>query len=203
MRSRRVFGLVLVLVAAAALATPVKAGSLTYTDPGGDATAVDNYDPPRPSDPELDILEVAWSTTAEELVITTTLETIGEPIASNGWAVAHYLDYEGIRFEILVQDVGTPSDAVFGDGVYLRRAGDSSTEYPCVCRTFSEPETAQVHVFVELHSLGSAARFVDPRIRRPGPGAIFSDLETVSYRILGALFASDRAEPAPDTNFVV
>ena len=183
--------------------TPARAGSLTYADNAGDATAVRDTNLPRPSDPELDILEVAWSTTADDLIITTELESIGEPVGSNGWAVAQYLDYEGIRFEILVQDVSTPSDQVFGDGVYLRVAGDSSTEYPCVCRTYSEPATAKVTVHVELHSLGTAARIIDPRLPRPRAGATFSDLETVSYRMAGFLLSADRAAPPPETTFVV
>ena len=192
------------LVGALALSTlPAQAGPLAYPDPAGDATAVDDANPPRPSDPELDLLDVSWSTTSDELVVSTTLGAIGEPVASNGWAVAHYFTYEDIRFELLVQDVGTPSSAVFSDGVYLRVAGDSSTEYPCVCRFNVEPGAARVRVHIELHSLGSAVRFIDPSTPRPGAGSTFTSLETISSRVVGFLFAADHAAPPPETIFVV
>ena len=200
---RGIVAVALAGLVATTLGAPARAGSLTYADHAGDATQVRDNDLPRPSDPELDLLEVDWSTTADELIITTSLGAIGEPVASNGWAVAHYLDYEGIRFEILVQDSGTPTDALFGDGVYLRVAGDSRTEYPCVCRTYSEADTARVTVHVELHSLGTAVRFIDPRIPRPRAGSTFTELETVSYRTVGFLLSADGAAPPPDTTFVV
>ena len=173
---------------------PSRAGSLSYADPPGDATAVAGNDVPRSSDPELDLLSAAWSTTSDELVITTSLTSLGAPVASDGWAIAHYFDYEDIAFEVLVQDVGTVTNTAIGpDGVYLRRAGDSSTEYPCVCRFSSTAEPPSMTVRVELHSLGSAAKFIDPRLPRPSAGSRLTELSTVSYRVAGFLLAADEA----------
>lgn len=72
--------------------TPTRASSLSYSDQPGDATAIGDTDLPRPSDPQLDLLEISWSTTADELAIDTRVGELDEPVASNGWAVAHYLD---------------------------------------------------------------------------------------------------------------
>lgn len=167
---------------------------MAYADPADDATAVGGNELPRSSDPELDLLRATWSTTADELVVTTVLTALGEPVASDGWAVAHYLEYEGIPFEVLVQDVGTATSTAIGpDGVYLRVAGDSSTEYPCVCRLSADVERATMTVRVELHSLGSAAKFVDPRLPRPSPGSRFTELHSISYRVAGFLLAADKA----------
>lgn len=183
---------------------PTRAGDASYSDPAGDATAVDDQHPPRSSDPELDLLNASWSTTADELVITTSLTAMGAPVASDGWAVAHYFDYEGIRFEVLIQDVGTATSTAIGpDGVYLRLAGDNSTEYPCVCGFSADAERARVTVRVELHSLGTAVRFIDPRIPRPTAGSRFTDLHTISYRVAGFLLAADRAAAPEGTSLVV
>lgn len=184
--------------------TPSRAGALSYNDPAGDATAIDDLKPPRSSDPELDLLEVSWSTTSDELVISTSLAKVGQPVASDGWAIAHYFDYEDIVFEVLIQDVGVATSSAIGpDGVYLRRAGDSTTEYPCVCRFSADPGRATVTVRVELHSIGSAAKVIDPRLRRPSPGSRFTDLRTTSYRVAGFLLAADHAAPKEGTVLTV
>lgn len=185
-------GLAILLLVAAG-AAPTRAGALSYLDPAGDATALGDVSPPRPSDPELDLLDVSWSTTSDDLVVDSTLAAIGEPIGSNGWAIAQFFHYEGIDFEVLAQDVGAPTSSVFGDGVYLRVAGDSTTEYPCVCRFIVRPDSPRVTVTVELHSIGSAVKVVDPTTPRPAVGAQFSDLRTTSYRVTGVLLAADRA----------
>lgn len=198
--------LTLVLFAGAIVSFPLpaRAGAVSYPDPAGDATAVGNAQPPRPSDPELDLLHVYWSTTSEELVVTTSLAALGGPVASDGWAVAHYLDYEGIAFEVLIQDVGQATATAFGpDGVYLRLAGDPLTEFGCVCRFTASPAQSTVTVRVELHSLGSAAKWVDPSLRRPAPGSQFTELQTTSYRVAGVLLASDRAAAPEGATLVV
>lgn len=183
---------------------PSRASTLSYSDPAGDATAIASTNPSRPSDPQLDLLNVSWSTTADELIVATSLTALGEPLASDGWAVAHYLEYAGIQFEVLIQDVGAATNTVFGpDGVYLRPAGDSTTEYSCVCGFTLDAKQAKVTVRVELHSIGSAARTVDPRTPRPAAGAEFTDLRTTSFRVAGALWASDHAAPAEDATLRV
>lgn len=183
---------------------PSRAGGASYADPAGDATAVDDQHPPRSSDPELDLLNASWSTTADELVVTTSLTALGSPVASDGWAVAHYFDYEGIRFEVLIQDVGTLTSTAIGpDGVYLRIAGDNSTEYPCVCGFSTDANQARVTVRVELHSLGSAVRFIDPSLPRPRAGSRFTGLSTTSYRVAGFLLAADKAVAPEGTSLVV
>ncbi len=182
---------------------PSRAGTLSYADPAGDATAVAGNDVPRSSDAELDLLKASWSTTSDELVVTASLTAMGAPLASDGWAVAHYFDYEAIRFEVLIQDVGMATSTAIGpDGVYLRVAGDSSTEYPCVCGFNTNPDQATVTVRVELHSIGSAVRAIDPRLPRPAAGSQFTDLHTISYRVAGFLLAADEAF-APEGTFLV
>lgn len=200
---RRSSLLVLCVVAGFILVSPARAGSLSYADAAGDATAIGDTDLPRPSDPELDLLDVSWATTPDELVVNTTLSALGEPVASNGWAIAHYFDYEDISFEIVVQDNGVPSSAAFPDGIYLRVAGDSTTEYPCVCRYTLHSDKAQVTTMVELHSIGSAVRALDPRTPRPMAGSTFSALNTTSYRVAGFLLAADRAAAADGVTLVV
>lgn len=196
-----------ITVAAAVLllaTPPSRAGAVSYADPAGDATGVGETNPPRSSDAELDLLNVSWSTTADELVVTTSLTAMGTPLASDGWAIAHYLDYEGISFEVLIQDVGTATSTAIGtDGVYLRVAGDPSTEYPCVCGFSTDVEQARVTVRVELHSLGSAAKFIDPSLPRPSAGSQLSHLHTISYRVAGFLLAADEAVAPEGTILVV
>ena len=183
---------------------PSRAGSVSYADPPGDATAIAGLNTSRPSDSELDLLDVSWETTADELVVTTSLATLAEPVASDGWAIAHYFDYEDIRFELLIQDVGTVTATAIGsDGVYLRVAGDSRFEYPCVCRFTTKPDESRVTVTAELHSIGSAARAVDLRNSRPSAGSTFDRLQTTSYRVAGVLLAADEAFAPEESNLVV
>ena len=194
-RSGLALGLSLALLALPA--RPAVAGGVQYTDVAGDARDVYNVKlDARPSDPELDLRAVAWATSADELTVTTTLTAVGDPVASNGWAVSHYFDYAGFDFELLVQNSGTPSDQVFTDGVYLRNEGDSTIEYPCVCRMVVDPAKRQVTVRIELHSIGSAARAIDPRAKRPGPGSVFEISGTTTFRMAGFLLAADKAFPS-------
>jgi hypothetical protein len=187
------------LALTAAFAGQVRAGSIAYADPAGDATALGNLQSPRTSDAELDLLQVAWATTTDELVVTTRLTATGVPPASNGWAIAHYFTYEDIAFELLGQEVGTPSDLAFGDGVYLRPAEDTSVEFACVCRMVVRPESKSVEIRMELNSLGTAARTVDPRNQKPSAGSTLDELSTTSYRVAGFLLVSDRAA-APESS---
>jgi len=117
--------------------------------------------------------------------------------------VAHYFDYEDIRFELVIQDVDAPTSAVFPDGIYLRVAGDSTTEYPCVCRFVPRPDQRRVTVHAELHSIGSAAKAIDPRLPRPKAGSTFTDLLTTSFRVTGFLLAADDARAAEGARLVV
>lgn len=181
----------------AGLALPVRAGGVEYSDPAGDARDVHNLEvPSRPSDEELDLLSVRWSGSSDELVVSTRLATIGEPSASNGWAVSHYFEYSGMDFELLGQSMGVPSEQVFPDGVYLRDRYDPNIEYPCVCRMVVDDQRAEVTVRIELHSIGSAARTSNPRAARPGPGAVIEVAGTTSFRAAAFLLAADRAFPS-------
>ncbi|HUR50282.1 MAG TPA: hypothetical protein VMY88_12245 [Acidimicrobiales bacterium] len=186
------------------LSVPSRAGTLSYADPADDATAVAETQAPRPSDPELDLLDVSWSTSADELVVTTSLTALGDPAASDGWAIGHYFTYEDLRFEVLVQSSGAATSTVFGpSGVYLRPAGDSTTEYPCVCRFTAHPDRPAVTAHIELHSIVSAVRASDPSLPRPAAGSHFTELETTSYRILGVLLSADHAIAPEGASLVV
>lgn len=102
-----------------------------------------------------------------------------------------------------MQDIGRPSDAVFSDGVYLPAAAESTTDYPCSCRSHLQPDRSSVMVHVDLRSLGSAARAIDPTGPRLARGAEFTDLESVHYRMAGFLLAADHAVPAPGTMLIL
>ncbi len=175
-------GVTLILV----VPMPARASGVQYADPADDARDVHNLElDARSSDPELDLLEVRWASTAEELVITTKLKAVGEPVASNGWALSHFFEYGAMEFELLGQEMGTPSERAFPDGVYLRGRYDSSVEYACVCRMTIDRAKTEVTVRIELNSIGSAVRTQDPRAKRPGPGSVIEVVSSRSFRAAG------------------
>src|SRR5688500_11921477 len=66
---------------------PVRAGEFVLSDAADDATGLDEQvrSSPRPSDPELDILDVRYSSTATDLRIDMKLAKVGVPQASQGY----------------------------------------------------------------------------------------------------------------------
>ena len=66
--------------------SPARAGELSLEDPAGDATGLGEVEStPRPSDPELDILNVKYASTPTELRIDLKMAKIGHPVGSIGY----------------------------------------------------------------------------------------------------------------------
>ena len=192
------------LLIAPIVSAPVKAGGLAYEDAAGDANELFEVATPRPSDPELDVLHVDWSTTAVALTIVTRFTELGEPLASNGSAYIHSFVYEGQRYEFLQQVSGSPSDSVFPAGLYFRPTDDPTTEFSCSnCSARFDYSAKTLTITAGLKSMAMAFREYQPDAPRFGRDSVLEAPITTTQRFLGLFFTADHASPPAGARLVV
>ena len=184
-------------------ATPVRAAELKVDDPAGDATGFDLLgtpeaeSTPRPSDAELDILGMSWTSDAKELKLALRLATIGHPVGSAGFTYRLNFTHGGVGYHFLHQVLGPP-DAQTVSFVFRN---DDGTAIECRCSGKIDGKTSTWHVTAEIASIGKA---IKANGGQPiGPGTKFTNLAGSTDRILGFLVAVDYARPAPNTTFTV
>ena len=202
---RRLMGVLTAAIVLSSLLgqSPARAGGLAYEDSAGDATEIFEVDTPRPSDPELDVLHVDWSTSVDTLTIVTRLTELGEPIASNGSAYIQSFVYEGERYEFLQQVSGSPSNQVFPAGLYFRPTDDPVREFSCSCSARFDFTGKTLTITASLKSMAAAFREYQPDAPRFGPGSVIEAPITTTQRFLGLLFTADHAQPPAGTRLVV
>ena len=203
---RRLIGVLLLalLIAVPIGPSPARAAGLSYQDAAGDATELFEVQTPRPSDPELDVLQVDWSTSAEALTIVTRFTELGEPVASNGSAYIQSFVYEGVRYEFLQQVSGSPTSQVFPSGLYFRPTDDPTTEFGCAsCSARFDFTAKTLTITAGLKSMAAAFREYQPEAPKFGAGSILEAPITTTQRFLGLLLTADHASPPAGTRLVV
>lgn len=192
-------GAIALAVAVLVGGSPARAGELSVDDPAGDATGVDllgtpeAQSTPRPSDAELDILNMAWRSDAKDLKIDLKLAEIGHPIGSVGYSYRLNFTHAEIDYHFLYQVLGPP-DAQSVSFVF-RDADGNVIE--CRCSGKVDGKTATLQVTAEIASLGRALKTNSGTAL--GPGTKLTNITGTTDRILGFLVAVDTASAPPAT----
>lgn len=189
-------GTVLLAVALLMAGSPAQAGEFNLPDPAGDATGVFVVEStPRPSEEEVDILGVKYTTTANELQIDVKMAKVGVPVGSIGFAQRVGFTHSGVRYHFLHQ-VTDAAGALTGNFFALRQG---STEIPCKCSGKINGKTATLEIRADIASLSRALKSFNADSAPIGPGTEFTALTNSADRVMGvALVAVDYADAAPE-----
>ena len=185
---------------------PVRAGELIVADPAGDATGLHDEvrSSPRPSDPELDILDVKYASTATELRIDMKVAKVGVPQASQGFTYRVRFGHGGSDWEFLYQVLDIPG---FNQPLFTLRPGTaegSQESIACKCSGKINGKTATLEIRADIASLSRAIRTYSPGSPPIQSGTKFSNLSNVTDRINAfLLMPSDWAEPPAGASFTV
>ena len=178
--------------------SPVRAGEMNIDDPAGDANGFFPVEStPRPSEEELDILGVKYSSTATEFKIDMKMAKIGIPVASAGFSYRLGFTHSGTSYHFLFERDEVPGAS---GSAFLLRQG--ATPIPCRCSGTINGKTATLEVKAEIASLSKALKSFNPDSDPIGPGTEFTGLSNTADRVMGvALIAVDWAKAAPDASF--
>lgn len=180
---------------------PARAGELNLPDPAGDATGLGEVEStPRPSDPELDILGIKYSSDGKELRIDLKMAKIGMPTGSAGYTYRVNYTHGATDYQFLYQVLSVPG---YDQPYFVLRAGVDGAEISCRCSGKVNGKTATLEIRADIVSLGKAMKSFDPDAPAFGPGTKIGGLTNYSDRILGLLVAADWAVPKEGTTFTV
>lgn len=185
---------------------PVRAGELVVPDPADDATglAEEVRSSPRPSDPELDILEVRYGSTATELRIDMKVAKVGVPQGSQGFTYRLRFGHGGSDWEFLYQVLAVPG---FEQPYFTLRPGaaeGSQDSIACKCSGKINGRTATLEVRAEIASLSRAIQAYAPGTPPIKSGTKLENLSNVTDRLTGfLLLPADWAEPPEGAGFTV
>ena len=185
---------------------PVRAGELVLPDPAEDATGLseDVRSSPRPSDPELDILEVKYGSTATELRIDMKVAKVGVPQGSQGFTYRVRFGHGGADWEFLFQVLAVPG---FEQPYFTLRPGSaegSQDSIACKCSGKVNGRTATLEIRAEIASLSRAIQSYKAGTPPIKPGTKLENLSNVTDRLTGfLLLPADWAEPAEGATFAV
>lgn len=183
--------------------TPARAGELNVPDRAGDATAVGDRTPqqestPRPSDPELDILNLRYSSTATELRIDLKLAKVGMPAGSIGYTYRVQFTHGAKEYEFLYQYLEAPGLQPI---VFVVRETVTGDKVTCKCSGKVDGKTATLEIKADIASLSKGLKAYDSTAPAIVAGTKFTNLQNYADRITGLLLlAADWAiPPAPAT----
>ena len=185
---------------------PVRAGELVVPDPADDATglAEEVRSSPRPSDPELDILEVRYGSTATELRIDMKVAKVGVTQASQGFTYRVRFGHGGADWEFLYQVLDVPG---FNQTYFTLRPGGaegSQDSIACRCSGKVNGKTATLEIRAEIASLSRALQSHTPGTPPIKAGTKLENLNNVTDRLTALLLLpADWAEPAGGAGFTV
>lgn len=185
---------------------PVRAGELVVPDPAGDATGLSDEvrSSPRPSDAELDILEVKYASTPTELRIDMKVAKVGVPQGSQGFTYRVRFGHGGADWEFLYQVLDVPG---FNQPYFTLRPGSaegSQDSIGCKCSGKINGKTATLEIRAEIASLSRAIRAYAPDSPPIQAGTKLENLTNVTDRLTGfLLLPADWAEPADGASFTV
>ena len=202
--SKRLVRVLVPLVAGVLLLsnTPARAGESKFPDPAGDATGFQAESTPLPSAPEVDILEVTFTSDAKSLTAVIKLEALGTPSAATGASRTAGFTYEGNQYWFRFQAPQPPADTVAASGFLFRKGG---TTIPCGrCSGKLDTKTNSVRFTAEYKSMTSGMKSEDPDIAPIGPGSKITALTAETYRSIGLLAPlADRAVPPGEVEFTL
>lgn len=196
---RRFFSLIGTAALALALlllGSPAQASEFNIADPAGDATGLFVVEStPRPSDEEVDILGVKYSTTATELRIDVKMAKIGIPVGAIGFSQRIGFTHSGTSYHFLHEVDDVPG--VLSGSSFLLRQGN--TEIPCKCSGKINGKTATLEIRADIASLSRALKSFNPDSDPIVPGTEFTELVNSADRVEGvALIAVDFADADPE-----
>ena len=202
--SKRLASVLLPLLAVVVLlpGAPARAGEISFPDEAGDATGFQAESTPLPNSPELDILEVSFTSDATSLHAVIQLESLGTPSAATGATRAAGFIYEGNQYWFRFQAPQDPFNNIAAYGFIFRKGG---TTIPCGrCSGKLDPKTNTVRFSAEYKSMTSGMKTEDPDITPLAPGSTITGLVAETYRsvVLLAPFA-DAANPASEVAFTL
>lgn len=193
-------GLAALLVAGG---SPARAAGTEYKDPAGDATGLSATETsPRPSEPELDFTDVSYVSDGTNFTVSSKVQKLADPVASGGAAYRWSWNYDGIKYELVLQLPTPPTDTAFVRGGIFR--GNGTTIETNCCKTKYDAKTNTVAVTLSLTSIAKGVKTTSPDSPKFGPGSSIEIVEAISQRSMGALLVSvDWARPAPGTKVTV
>jgi hypothetical protein len=187
-------------VAVVLLPGPAQAGEFKIPDPAGDATGVHTVEStPRPSDPELDILNVAYFSDGKDLKIDLKMAKIGQPVGSAGYTYRVNFTHGGTQYQFLYQVLEGP----FNTPGFFFRSGAAGNEVTCKCSGKVNGKTATLEIRADIASMSRGIKAFDSSAPPIGPGTKFTKLNNSADRILGILVAADLANAKPEQAFVI
>jgi len=195
----RLISAVAAVVALGMVSGPAQAGEFKIPDRAGDATGVDTVEStPRPSDPELDILNVAYSSDGKQLKIDLKMAKIGQPVGSAGYTYRVNFTHGGTQYQFLYQVLEGP----FAPGFFFR-SGAAGDRVTCKCSGTVNGKTATLEIRADIASMSRGIKAFDSSAPPIGPGTKFTNLNNSADRILGLLISADRANAKPEQAFVI
>ena len=196
MRALRISKILLVgAIGLAVLAPGVSAGEASFPDAQGDATGVSDVPTsPRPSDKELDILKVSFTSSADSLTTVVKYSALGAPPAATGSTRTVSFTYEGAEYTFRFQSPQPPMDNVAAVGFLFRKG---STTIPCGrCSGKFDAKNNSLVMTAEFKSMHSGMKSEDAKVPAIGPGKKISGLRANTFRTVGlAALTSDTAQP--------
>jgi len=196
----RLISAVAAVVALVMVSGPVRAGEFKIPDPAGDATGFEAVEStPRPSDPELDILNVAYSSNGKDLKIDLKMAKIGQPVGAAGFTYRVNFAHGGTQYQFLYQVLVPP----FNTPVFVLRSGATGDDVVCKCSGKINGKTATLEIRADIASMSRGIRAFDPSAPPIGPGTKFTNLNNSADRILGLLISADLANAKPEQAFVI
>ena len=205
--SMRVMGKLRLFLSIAAAAAIVASGSpakadASWEDPAGDANAfsIDRLaveSTPRPSDPELDIRQVAFTLEGDSIVATTSMEAGGFASASGGSVWRFHFGHKDDQYFFQAQ-AGTPEYSQVFTSVprFYRVTPDdpdptsNGEELRCDCKMTLDLAKGNVRFAIKTASVAKT-------LRTPLGSLELKELEMKSYRRLQWYLLADVA-PAPE-----
>lgn len=180
--------------------SPARAGELSVADPKGDATAVGDVEStPRPSDPELDILAVRYSSDAKELRIDMKMAKIGQPVGGIGFTYRLNFTHGATDYQFLYQVLAVPG---IDQPAFILRSGATGDDVACRCSGKVNGKTATLEIRADIASLARGMKAFDSAAPPIGPGTKFTALTNTADRIVGCcLIAADHANPPAPATF--
>lgn len=196
-------GALALAIALLAGGAPARAGTLEFTDPEGDATGLSEVEStPRPSEPELDILNASYVSDGKTLTVSSQVLTLADPVASGGAAYRWAWVYDGIVYELVFQLPTPPTDTVFVRGGVFR--GDGATISIDCCKPTYDTKTNTIGLAISLSSIAKGVKTTSPDSPAFGPGSTVESIRATSQRSMGALLVSaDWATPKEGTTLTV
>ena len=179
---------------------PVQAGEFKIADPAGDATGVNAVEStPRPSDAELDILNVAYFSDGKQLKIDLKMAKIGQPVGAAGYTYRVNFTHGGTQYQFLYQVLVEP----FNTPLFILRSGTTGDEVVCKCSGKVNGKTATLEIRADIASMSRGIKAFDPSAPPIGPGTKFTNLNNSADRVLGLLISADLANAKPEQAFVI